>query len=256
MAILRGKTIWVVGASSGIGEALAQQLASEGNFVLASARSAERLNRLALSVGARIKVVPLDVRSQSSLDQAKISILEVTDFIDVLIYCAGTCEYENDLDFQVAMYERVMDVNFFGLVRTLNAAKTLLRKAEGRPQLVVVSSLSTVLPLPRNEAYGASKAALDYFVESLRVDTRLTPLKITLIKPGFVATALTHQNDFPMPWIISPQNAAVQIINAIAKQRTYFAFPWRLQASLRVLSLFSSAWLKWVAPKITRIKYW
>jgi short-subunit dehydrogenase len=256
MSPLSGKTYWLVGASSGIGEALASQLAAQGHFVIASARSGESLAQLALTQPSRIKAVPCDVTQPESLAQAALRIQELTDFLDGMIFCAGTCEYEDRLDFDVDAYQRVMNVNFFGVVRCLALAKPLLQKAQDSPQLLVVSSLSTLLPLPRNEIYGASKAALDYFVEALRVDTSLTRLQITLAKPGFVATPLTAHNDFAMPFIMQPEAAAARVLKAFIAKRARVVFPRRLWLLLQLASFFKPLWLRYVAPRITRIKKW
>lgn len=250
------RCIWITGASSGLGKALAQQLAEAGNFVIASARSASTLASLAAQYPGKIKTLPIDLGRNLDLIETANQLREVTDYLDMVICAAGVCEYEDNLRFNPQMYERTFDINFLGVVRTLHIALPLLKNAQGRPQFAVVSSLSTCVGFPRAEAYGASKAALNYFMQSLRTDLSHLPLDLSLIRPGFISTQLVKHNDFPMPFMMSAEVASQYIIKHLAKRRFAIDFPRRLSWPLRFWGLFPSVWYKWIAPKLTRIHQW
>ncbi len=248
------RCVWVVGASKGIGRALATQLARRGNFVIASARNEGALIALATELESRVKIVKFDVGDTDELPRVREQLTEVTDYIDTVIFCAGICEYEDKLQFDPHMYERVFNTNFTGLVRTLNVAIPFLRASDKCPHIVAVSSLSTSVAFPRAEAYGASKAALDYFIRSLRVDLSSVDVDISLVRPGFVATELVKENDFSMPFLMSPDQAAMRIIKGMQARRKTIDFPLRLSIPLRLAGFFFAAWCRWVAPRLTRIK--
>ena len=176
-----------------------------------------------------------------------------TDYCDIVLCCAGVAEYEDDLTFDVDMYRRVFDVNFFAVVKTLKAALPLLKKSEGRAQFVAVGSLSSLIGFPRAEAYGASKAALDYFMAALKADFVNLPVDTTIVRPGFVKTALTDKNDFDMPFLVSAERAAEDIVEGIAKRKDTIEFPKRLSWIIRTMARVKLLWYKLIAPKMTRI---
>lgn len=253
---ITGRCIWITGASSGLGKALAEQLAEAGNFVIASARSQTALANLAAMYPGKIKSLPMDVGRTLDLQQAAHQVREITDYLDMVICAAGICEYEDDLSFKPEMYERTLDINFLGAVRIFSLALPLLKNSQVRPQFAVISSLSTCVGFPRAEAYGASKAALNYFMQSLRADFSKIALDLSLIRPGFIATDLVKHNDFPMPFMMTPENAAQHILKKLAQRRFLIDFPRRLSWPLQLWACSFGAWYKWVAPKITRIHQW
>jgi len=232
--MIENKRIWITGASSGIGAELALQLADAGNTVVISARNADKLH--ALEVGAEV----LRVQAVGSLD--------------MLIICAGTCEYVDNASLEVDMFRRVFDVNVFGAVNAAAVALPLLEAANnnnGKPQIVAVASLSAVTGLPRAEAYGASKAAMIYLFNTLRLDLQKR-IDVTVVNPGFVATEMTEQNDFPMPFMMQPPEAAQCIIKGVAKRRLTVNFPLRLWLSLKLPSLIPSVWYRLLGPRLVR----
>lgn len=256
MTKLKGRCIWITGASSGLGRALAEQLAAEGNFVIASARSTTALAELTRLYPGKIKALPLDISNRLNLEETAAQLREITDYLDMVICAAGICEYEDQLSFNPDIYTRTLDVNFLGVVRTLHIALPLLKKAQIRPQFVAISSLSTCVGFPRAEAYGSSKAALNYFMQSLRADLVNIALDLSLVRPGFIATNLVAQNDFAMPFMMTPSNASKRIIKALEKRTFLIDFPQRLSLPLRLCGFFFNAWCKWLAPKLTRIREW
>ena len=256
MKSITGRCIWITGASSGLGKALAVQLADAGNFVIASARSHSTLNELVSLYPGRIKALPVDVSCKMDLKQTENKIREITDYLDMVICAAGICEYEDNLSFNPDMYERTFDVNFLGVVRALKVALPLLKKSQTRPHFAAISSLSSCVGLPRAEAYGSSKAALNYFMQSLRADLSPINLDVSVVRPGFIATNLTKQNDFAMPFMMTSEAAANRIIYKLSQRKFAIDFPYSLSWPLRLCQLFFPAWCAWIAPRITRIHQW
>lgn len=254
MSDLTNKCIWITGATSGIGLAVAERLADLGNFVIATGRNKEVLAALEQKHQGRIAALPADLSAQGdSIEALQKALKAKTDYCDILLCCAGVAEYEDELTFDVDMYRRVFDVNFFAVVRTLKAALPLLKKSEGRAQFAAVGSLSSLIGFPRAEAYGASKAALDYFMASLKADLVNLPIDTTIIRPGFVKTALTDRNDFDMPFIVGVDRAAEDIVDGLAKRKETIEFPRRLSWTIRGMAKAKLLWYKLIAPKMTRI---
>jgi NAD(P)-dependent dehydrogenase (short-subunit alcohol dehydrogenase family) len=233
--------ILVTGASSGMGRALALALAQRGNRVIITGRSRERLQEVAAQMPDRLIPLVWDIADSAQAAMAHRFVEEQFGWLDIAILNAGDCEYLDDGVIDMALVRRVFDVNLFG---TLEAANTLLplllsplrASAAERPYLVCVSSMSTWLALPRAEAYGASKAALRYFFESLRIDLA-GRIDISIVSPGFVSTPLTERNDFPMPFLIDADAAAQRILDGMWSRRLHIAFPRRLGWSLKFVAL-------------------
>ncbi len=253
---MEGKTLWIIGASAGIGAEVAVQLAQAGHFVIVSARDEAALNQLSFRFPTRIKCLPFDLSVPEAFEHVRQELFGITDFLDGIIFCAGICEYETNLDFNYQQYAKVMQVNFLGLIAGLNMAKPLLKKSLGRAQICVVSSLATVVAFPRNEMYGASKAALDYFVAALRCDTVHLPVDITWVRPGFVATRLTAKNDFAMPFLMDVPKAAQAIVRGFLRRKSTVVFPHRLYALLVFMAVFNPLWRSLCAKFLTRTKTW
>jgi short-subunit dehydrogenase len=253
---INGRCIWITGASSGLGKALTIKLVEAGNFVIASARSESALADLAKQYPGKIKILPLDISKSLNLKKATTEIREISDYVDMVICAAGICEYEDNLSFNPDMYERTLDVNFLGVVRCFNIALPLLKKSQFRPHFVAISSLSTCVGFPRAEAYGSSKAALNYFMQSLRADLSKIALDLSLVRPGFIATNLVAQNDFAMPFMMTPEAAAERIIKKLGARKFLIDFPLRLSWPLRIWGFFFSVWCKFIVPKLTRIHKW
>lgn len=251
--------ILITGASSGIGLALAEAYLQQGHRVFALARNAQALAALTASFGPQCVPVVADVTHSSAMAQALQQLQEHTTGLDIAVINAGTCEYVEAHHFNTQPFTTVTAVNWLGAVASIALCLPLLRNAYGgprRPQLVVVSSLVTGLPLPRSQAYGGTKAALDYCVNSLRVDCAHEPLDITLVRPGFVKTPLTDRNDFAMPWAVSAASAAHSIVKGVAARRWQVAFPWPLVAVMTLVGCLPLRWqvrlLQRMVPKQAR----
>ncbi|MGM0536108.1 MAG: SDR family NAD(P)-dependent oxidoreductase [Pseudomonadota bacterium] len=231
--------IWLTGATSGIGRALAERLLDEGHRVALSARSASALSELA---GGRDNalLLPLDVTDRQAVREAGERLGEAFGGLDLVILNAGTCEYLEAREFDVDLVERVFAPNFFGAIHGVEAALPLLRRARdegGRPLLAATSSAAAYLPLPRAEAYGASKAALSHFLESLRLDLAAEGIDVSLIHPGFVKTPLTDRNDFAMPMRVTVDQAATAILTGLARRRLDINFPRRFTLLMRLAGI-------------------
>lgn len=234
------KRIWLTGASSGIGAALAEELLRGGHRLALSARSQAPLQALAAHYGEQVLVVPGDLTDAGQVRAIGAAIARHWGALDCAILNAGTCEYIDARQFEAAMIERVVSANLFSASHCIEAALPLLRQGH-RPHLVGVGSSVTYLALPRSEAYGASKAALRYLLQSLRVDLAAEGIDVTLVSPGFVDTPLTQQNDFPMPMRWPVERAARHIAARLQRRPHEIAFPTPFIAALRLLGSLPSS---------------
>lgn len=260
------KRIWITGASSGIGKALAVELVKQGSQLVISARRAVELETLAdqLSVdtaGAalherQVTALPLDLATDFDVSAARKALEESLGKVDICIICAGHCEYMDDVNkIDVEMFRRVFDINFFGAVRTVKTVLPIMKNGFStaeKPMIVIVSSLASIVPFPRAEAYGASKAALSYFAESLRLDLIDSGVDVLLVDPGFVKTPMTDKNDFDMPFLVDTDLATQKILKGIEKRAFYVAFPRRLSWLLRSLSIVPGLWNKVIGPRLRK----
>ncbi|KPH62465.1 SDR family NAD(P)-dependent oxidoreductase [Pseudoalteromonas porphyrae] len=225
----------ITGATSGIGEELAKQYAALGDRVIACGRNEEKLAQL--SGYNNIEACKFDATDVDAVKQATAHYEQ----FDRVILNAGNCEYINDArNFDSALFARVITTNLLSMGYCLDA---LLPKIKSGGQLVIVSSSVTYLPLPRSEAYGASKAGVSYLAKSLAVD--LTDVDVSLVHPGFVKTPLTQKNDFPMPMAVTAEKAADYIIKGVSKRRKEIHFPYRFTLILKCLRVLPlPLWLK------------
>lgn len=226
------KTILITGASSGIGRETALHYARNGWTVYAVARSADKLAELSAEAPQRIVPVSLDLTDSAALTNwfAK---LPTELWFDVVLLNAGNCEYVEATNLDISAFERTFELNVRAVVR---AVKEVLPRLSAGSTLAIVSSMAHFFPFTRAEAYGASKAAISYFADSLRVDLGETGIKICLIEPGFIDTPLTQKNDFAMPFLMPVAQAAERIYAGIAAGKPRLRFPRRLGLMLKLLS--------------------
>lgn len=216
--LFHGKTFWLIGASEGLGRALALKLADAGARVVASARSAERLADLAQTAG--ISAQALDVMDPDSVRQAAAQIGPV----DGVIYCAGAYEPVTAQNWDADAVERMAEVNFNGALRVLGQVVPDMA-ARDAGHIVLVGSLAGFRGLPGAIGYGASKAALMHLGETLRADLRGTGVQVQLANPGFINTRLTQKNNFDMPQLMTPDSAADHVMRAMQSGRFSTSFP-------------------------------
>ncbi|MDD1961468.1 SDR family NAD(P)-dependent oxidoreductase [Pseudomonas sp. 39004] len=225
---------WLTGASSGIGAALAQILLEQGHQVALGGRLAERLAPLAERFPGQVLLAIGDIDDPQQVAAIAARIEQAWGGLDMAILNAGTCEYLEPGHFDPALVERVLRTNVLGVSYCLAAALPLLRAGQ-RPHLVVMGSSVSWLALPRAGAYGASKAAVRYLVESLRIDLAHEGIAVTLVSPGFVDTPLTRRNDFPMPQLWPAQRAARHIARRLQHRPLEINFPGLFTWVLRLL---------------------
>jgi NAD(P)-dependent dehydrogenase (short-subunit alcohol dehydrogenase family) len=234
---VKGRRVWVTGASAGIGRAVAVELARRGATVIASARNQQALDDLSRECGGeRVVVLPLDVADRQANLRAAGAIRQRLGGLDVAFFNAGICEYVDVDKFDSAMFERTMQTNFLSMVYGVEAVLPLLRASRGA-QLVGMSSTVAYRGLPRAEAYGASKAAIKHLFESLDLDLMKDGISVSVVCPGFVRTPLTDRNDFPMPFRIESDEAARRIVDGIEAGAPEIHFPKRFSLLFKLLSL-------------------
>lgn len=236
--------IWITGAGSGIGKALALRYATGGHTVIISGRTRDKLDAVSQEAEALAgRIIPLvfDVTDDDTTHTSSELLADLTPHLDLVIMNAGACEYIKGQTLEPAMFRRVMDANFFGMINTTNVALPLLRKAPTRPLLAGVCSLAGFIGFPRAEAYAASKAASRYLMHSLHIDFG-DFVDVCAINPGFVETPMTERNDFPMPFLMTADEAADRIQHGLQKRPRELNFPRRLTLALRLAQLSGGLW--------------
>jgi short-subunit dehydrogenase len=245
-----GKVIWITGASSGLGRSLALALSKQGHQVIASARSKEALASLQ-AISESIIALPCDITDENSLKRVQEQISVNFPCLDQVILNAGTCEYLEFPEPDWSAIQRVMEVNFIGTINSLKIALPLLRKnTRARPHIIVIASQVTHAPFAKSEAYGASKAALQYFFNSLRIDLAPENIDVSVINPGFVDTPLTRKNNFEMPFLLDVDEAARRVIKQMTSRPRNYSFPKRLCALLFLSKIMPGMWQKLVSREI------
>lgn len=198
-----GKRYWIVGASEGLGEALARKMSSAGAHLILSARSEARLSALAASLPGQATVLPMDIADDASVAAAAAQAGEV----DGIVLLAGVYWPMPATDWNADQAVAMADVNFTGFLRVLgHVVPAMVARDAGH--IVITGSLSGFRGLPGAIGYGASKAAVMSLAESMHADLRRTGVEVQLVNPGFIRTRLTEKNDFTMPFIMEPDAAA------------------------------------------------
>ncbi len=249
---LKNRTIWLTGASFGIGLELAKTLLDKDNHLIVTARSETVLQQLKVKYPDQVTIVVCDVAERSAANYLKSELVKYVDSLDTVILNAGICEYINVSDFDMEVVERVTQTNYLGFVRCVAAALPLLKNSSKHPHLVGVSSASAYIGLPRAEAYGTSKAAIRHFLQSLRLDVFPLGIDVSIIYPGFVDTRLTQANDFEMPFQLTTEQAVSRIINGIEKRKKEIAFPKRLIWPIRFFSALPASLSTEFGQKLVR----
>ena len=243
---------WVTGASSGIGAAVAIELARRGWTVAATARRLDRLEALAVSsaqLEGRIVAHCGDVADPKAMAAVVDSIEGLHGPIALAFLNAGIAPRNGPGMIDVAAFEQVFAVNLIGVARS--AAAVADRMSErGRGQIAVNASLAGYRGLPGAAAYGASKAAAIHLCEALQFDCARHGIRLQLVNPGFVDTQMTQRNSFPMPFMLSHEQAAQRIVDGFARGGFEIAFPRRLAWPMKLLRLLPYPIYAWAMRKL------
>ncbi|MBK8150350.1 MAG: SDR family NAD(P)-dependent oxidoreductase [Acidobacteria bacterium] len=240
----KDKVVFLTGASSGIGEALAVALAKKGATLGLLARREDLLREIAKSCEAKgglARVFACDVIDEAGVADAAQALRDEFGRIDILICNAGIGGPRHARDLTTTDVKKVFEVNFMGAVNAVTATLPAMIK-HGSGQLVAISSLAGIRGLPRSASYSASKGALTNFFESLRLDLIGSGVSVTVIEPGFILTPLTANRKHKLPFLMQLDNAIPLFIRAIERRKRFAAFPWQLASVVR-LGRFFPGWL-------------
>ena len=242
------KKIWITGASSGIGRALAIKFSNEGWQVAASARRESLLNDLNKS-NPNIHAFVLDVKDEKSVRNVFQNILQKFETLDICVFATGIHDPEAEKKLSSEKIREIMETNFFGTLNCIMAVNSFFReKKDGH--IAIVSSVAGYRGLPAASGYCASKAALTSLAESLYFDFKRKNVKVSLISPGFIKTPMTDKNTFPMPMIKSPEYAAEKIFIGLTKRNSFeIHFPKSFTILLKLLKIMPNWLFFWLVER-------
>jgi len=244
------KKIWITGASSGIGKALAEKFAKENWKVAISARRESLLNEIAKD--ENITAFPLDITKNEEVKNTFSKIINDFGDIDICVFCSAIYNRKNEKEINVAQIAKTIEVNFLGNV---NCVKTVESHFKNRKngQISLVSSVAAYRGLPSSSGYGPSKAALTNFAESVYFDFKKYNVKVTIISPGFIKTPMTDTNEFPMPFIRSADFAAEKIYEGLLKKNIFeITFPKQLTIILKILRILPYSIYMFLVDKLIK----
>ena len=245
-----GRRVWVIGASYGIGAAIATDLIGRGARVALSARSREPLEALAAG-RADALVLPLDITAVDSVRAAAAAIDAAWGGVDLVLVVAGTHVEMRAQTWDLAAARRLLEINLHGVLHCVDAVLPMLLRGGAGGGIAIVSSVAGYIGLPRSLIYGASKAALINFTESLHGDLRPLGIGVYLVNPGFVDTPLTRKNDFTMPALMPADAAARVTLDEIAAGRFEIHYPKRFTRGLKLLRILPYRMQLWAVSKVT-----
>jgi len=227
----------ITGASSGIGWEMAKQLAQQGCHVGLIARRRERLEALAAecrAFGVRTAVASADVSDREKTLAAFRAIRAELGPIDLLIANSGIGKPTPLDPLDMALVDNMIRVNYLGVVYAVEGVlPEMLERRKGH--IAAVSSLASYKGIPGESGYCSSKAAVNFYLEGLRIQLRNRGIAVTTVCPGFIKTPMTEVNEFPMPFVISADKAAQKILHALARKKKVFNFPWTTSLMMRSL---------------------
>ncbi len=243
-AALPWKIVWITGASTGIGREVALQLAASGVIVAVSARSAEKLENM----GPNIKPYPLDVTDADAVTKTMAKIEAELGPIDLALMGAGAYAPIAMDQIKPKLFASIMTVNYMGVVNALSVLVPIMRQ-RGRGHIAWIASVSGYTGLPKAAAYGPTKAALINLAESLKPELGALGITVSVVNPGFVETPMTKSNDFPMPFLMTPQDAARRTIEGLAKGKFEVAYPTRFVTILKFARLLPYGIYFWLIKR-------
>ena len=233
---MNDKVIWITGASTGIGKALAIKFSQNGWKVAISARREVLLNEI-VSENKNIFAFPFDATDKDKCNSTFNLIKNKFDNIDLCVFSTGTWDPKKEKEIDVEQIENVMKINFFGTLNCIKAVESYF-KTRGYGHISIVSSIAGYRGLPNSTGYGPSISALNNLAESLYFDFKRHGVRVSLISPGFIKTPMTDKNDFKMPFLKSPEFAAEKIYNGLVNSKSFeIDFPKQLTITLKLLKI-------------------
>ncbi len=243
--------VFITGASSGIGAALARAYAERGAQVGLVARRHEVLTALIASLpqAQSHRIYALDVTDSAALSAAAQDFIDTVGIPDIVIASAGISvgtltEYAEDLE----VFQRIIETNLIATVTTFQSFVVAM-KTLPKARLVGIASVAGIRGLPGAEAYSASKAAVISYCESLRVELRNTSIKVVTIAPSYIATPMTAHNPYAMPFLMQPDDFAARTIQAIEKGTSYTVIPWQMGIVAKLLRALPNWLYDWAFSK-------
>lgn len=243
------RTVWIIGASSGIGEALARELSDRGARLLLSARSEDTLRALAHALPQAADVLPFDVADLKATKQAADNAWHRAARIDAVVVLAAIYKPMHVNDFDMDFVHKLITVNLIGTFNVVHAVLPPLKK-QGGGQLALTGSIAGYRGLPEGQPYSATKAGITNLAETLKLETRNENIDVRLISPGFVKTPMTDKNDFAMPAIITPEKAAQAIANGLRGSSYEIHFPKRFTYALKFLRILPNRLYFWLMGRM------
>jgi len=245
------KNVWITGASSGIGKALAIKFATEGWHVAASARRENLLQDLN-KTNSNIHSFPLDVKDEAQAKKVFENIIEKFQTVDICIFCTGIHDPESEKKLSGKKIREIMETNFFGTLNCIMAVNSYFRERENG-HISIVSSVAAYRGLPAASGYCASKSALTSLAESLYFDFKRHNVRVSVVSPGFIKTPMTDKNKFPMPMIRSPEYAAEKMFIGLTKKNVFeIHFPVAFTMLMKLLKIMPN-WLYFmIASKVMK----
>ncbi len=238
------QVVIITGASSGIGWELAKALARQGCAVGLLARRLDRLELLAAEIraaGGKVAVVKADVAERQQTVAAIHSLRDQLGPVDLLFANAGIGIPTQLEPMNMDEVDNMIRVNYLGVVYSIEAVlPDMLKRQKGH--LAAVSSLASYKGMPGESGYCSSKAAVNFYMEGLRIQLRRRGIAVTTICPGFIKTPMTDVNEFPMPWLMSAEKAAGKIVRALERKKKVFNFPWQTTVLMK-LTRWAPDWL-------------
>ena len=248
---MNDKTIWITGASTGIGRALAIKFAKNGWNVAASARRESLLKELG-ELNQNIYSFPLDVTDKEKCKEVFKKIEDKFKTIDISFFSTGTWDPGKEKEIDVEQIENVMKVNFFGTLNCIKSVEKYYRNKKSG-HISIVSSIAGYRGLPNSTGYGPSKSALNNLAESLFFDFKRYGVRVSLISPGFIKTPMTDKNDFKMPFLRTTDFAADKIYEGLVNSNKFeIHFPKQLTLILKLLRILPYTLYLKLISKLTK----
>ncbi len=249
--------VWIIGASSGIGEACARWFANAGANLVLSARREDALDQLAASIrtahpASLVRTMALDVNHQDQANAAVIELFQEWSRVDILLFVSGIYTPVRAKDFDLNVTEQMIQTNLMGPMRIVSLLMPYFLKQQSG-HIALVGSVAGYSGLPKSLVYGPTKAALLNFAESLFYDLKPEGINVHIISPGFVKTPATAGNDFEMPALISAEQAAIEIGQGLQKGEFDIHFPKQFSYFLKFLRLLPYSMYFWLLKTFVKI---